>query len=244
MATATATKKPLPMINKDSYVTATFIDNDRKNIEVLVRHHENENEMTPLIIEASDEQQDFNDLMELVTMDQLHEQTWENKKAESDAFLSMARQVIADEFNEAEMIGTAKAEAAVMDEQMFTRTKIYPTIVDTLFTNMENEDHLFALKLALFEVQEIRESTNTKAKTALRKGKNKIEVLRHAFDICGVRQMDTDVPAISTPEENDAAIQTLDATPQSTKGVSNAVVDVARPTTTVKKKPGVSKKKA
>ena len=39
---------------------------------------------------------------------------------------------------------------------------------------MENEDHLFALKLALFELPEIRESDNVEAKTALRKGTNKI----------------------------------------------------------------------
>lgn len=237
---ATATTGHTPMINKDSYVTASFIDNDRKTLEVLIRHAENPKEMTPLIIEASEEQQDFNDLMEVVTMDQLHEQTWENKKAESEAFLAMAKNIAKDTFVEAEMI----ANNAVDEAEIFSRTKIYPTIVDTLFTNMENEDHLFALKLALFEVQEIRESTDTKAKTALRKGKNKIEVLRHAFDICGVRQTQSDVPAVSTPEENEAAIKTLDESPQATDGVSAAVTEVARPSTVVKKKPGTSKKKA
>ena len=237
MATATAAAAAhTPMINKDSYVTASFIDNDRKTLEVLVRHHENKNEMTPLIIEASEDQQDFKDLMEFVTMDQLHEQTWENKKAESEAFIAMAKNIAKDAFSEAEAVAVDEAE-------IFSRTKIYPTIVDTLFTNMENEDHLFALKLALFEVQEIRESTDTKAKTALRKGKNKIDVLRHAFDICGVRQTQSDVPSVSTPAENDAAIKTLDATPQATDGVSAAVTKVARPTTVVKKKAGTSKKK-
>ena len=48
---------------------------------------------------------------------------------------------------------------------------------------MENEDHLFALKLALFELQDIRESDNVEAKTALRKAQNKIEILQHAFNI-------------------------------------------------------------
>jgi|TARA_B110000438_G_scaffold297032_1_gene342728 hypothetical protein len=240
MATATAAAAAhTPMINKDSYVTASFIDNDRKTLEVLVRHHENKNEMTPLIIEASEDQQDFKDLMEFVTMDQLHEQTWENKKAESEAFIAMAKNIAKDAFSEAEAV----ANVAVDEAEIFSRTKIYPTIVDTLFTNMENEDHLFALKLALFEVQEIRESTDTKAKTALRKGKNKIDVLRHAFDICGVRQTQSDVPSVSTPAENDAAIKTLDATPQATDGVSAAVTKVARPTTVVKKKAGTSKKK-
>ena len=119
MATATAAAAAhTPMINKDSYVTASFIDNDRKTLEVLVRHHENKNEMTPLIIEASEDQQDFKDLMEFVTMDQLHEQTWENKKAESEAFIAMAKNIAKDAFSEAEAV----ANVAVDEAEIFSRT--------------------------------------------------------------------------------------------------------------------------
>jgi hypothetical protein len=234
----------LPMINKDSYVTATFVDAERKTLEVLVRHHTNENEMTPIMIEADEEQQDFKDLLELVTIDQLHEQTWEQKKSESEAFMAMARNIAKEEFAQQEMAAitniaaredetiakatesvnaASAANAAVDQNTLLTKTRIYPTIVDTIFSNMENEDHLFALKLALFEVQEIRESTDTATKTALRKGKNKIEVLQHAFTICGVRRMDTDDKAATKASDNDAAIKELAASTQATDGVPASV---------------------
>ena len=211
MATAT-------MINKKTYVSATFLDEERKNIEVLLdMPHTETKTLTPHVIEADPKSVEYKALLKLVTEDQLHEQTWESKRAESDAFLATARQVIASEFDE--------AKDAVDIDALLTKTKIYPTIVDTLFTNMENEDHLFALKLALFEVQDIRESTDTAAKTALRKSKNKIDVLKHAFDIVGVRSTVHDSESIVTNEYADEQLQTLDATPQKS-GTAGAGVDL------------------
>ena len=78
---------------------------------------------------------------------------------------------------------------------------------------MENEDHLFALKLALFDIQEIRESTDTSNKTALRKGKNKIDVLQKAFQIVGLREHQSDDPAVSDPKENAAELEKVEAEP-------------------------------
>ena len=203
MATAT-------MINKKTYVSATFLDEERKNIEVLLdMPHTETKTLTPHVIEADPKSAEYKALLKLVTEDQLHEQTWESKRAESDAFLATARSIIADEFNEAEAV----ANNAVDIDSLLTKTQIYPTIVNTIFTNMENEDHLFALKLALFDIQEIRESTDTSNKTGLRKGKNKIEVLQKAFQIVGVRDHRSDVPADSDPKENEAELEKVEAEP-------------------------------
>ena len=128
------------MITKKNYVTANFIDNERKNIEILLK----DGDITrPHIIEADEESQDFKDLMSVTNMDAIHEETHNVKKAESAAFIEIAKQVMMDS-------GLAEQEI------MLTKTKIFPVIVENIFTNMENEDHLFALKLALFELQEIR----------------------------------------------------------------------------------------
>ena len=223
------------MITKDNYVTANFIDNERKNIEVLLNmDHTGDKELTPHVIEADENNKDYQDLLKLVTEDQLHEQTWENKKAESEAFIAMAKNVARDTFAEEEMKAIANIDTAEMiagaevdASTLLSKTKIYPTIVDTIFSNMENEDHLFALKLALFEVQEIRESKNIKAKTALRKGKNKVEVLTHAFEIVGVRRREDDDKSISTPAANDADLKKLDATPQKAPAAGEAMVSAA-----------------
>ena len=132
-------------------------------------------------------------------MDAIHEETWNIKKAESEAFVAMAKQVMAD-------------SGMLEQESNLSKTKIFPTLVEAIFTNMENEDHLFALKLALFELQEIRESDNVEAKTALRKAQHKIEILQHAFAITGVRSMDTDVVAELDPKENEKALDKVEAT--------------------------------
>jgi len=187
------------MINKKNYVSAAFIDAERKNIEVLLNMpHTEEKTLTPHVIEADPKNAEYKALMKLVSEDQLHEMTWATKTAESEAFLAMARQVVAEDI---------KAEAIVEPEVVLSKTQIYPTIVDTIFTNMENEDHLFALKLALFQIQEIRESTDTATKTALRKGKNKIEVLQHAFNLIGVRQTLHDDDSVMDPKKSDEKLK-------------------------------------
>ena len=177
----------MSIITKDTFVSAHFIDNDRENIEVLLNmKHTDDLSLTPHIIEADENQADMKALLKITTMDAIHEETHNVKKAEGDAFIEMAKQVMKD-------------SGMIEQETMLTKTKIFPTVVENIFTNMENEDHLFALKLALFELQEIRESDNIAAKTALRKAQHKFEVLKHAFEITGVRETKEDVPASGDP---------------------------------------------
>jgi flagellar biosynthesis regulator FlbT len=175
------------MITKKTYVTAAFIDADRKNIEVLLNmDHTDAKTLTPHVIEADPDSKDYQDLLKIVSEDKLHEQTWNTRKQESDAMIAMARELAK---------GAGIVDEEVQVQELVTTTKLYPTLVDAIFSNMENEDHLFALKLALFGIQEIKDSTNVAEKTALRKGKNKIEVLQHAFNITGVRSLNEDTIA-------------------------------------------------
>ena len=159
------------MITKESYITANFIDNERKNIEILLK----DGDITrPHIIEADENNSDYKDLLKIVTVDELHEQTHNAKRAESEAFKEFAIQI-------------AKDSGLVQGEVALEKTKTYPALVDAVFNNIENEDDMFALKLALFEVKEIRDSKNTVAKTKLRKSTTKFDILRCAFDIIEVK---------------------------------------------------------
>jgi len=155
------------MITKKNYITANFIDNERKNIEILLK----DGDITrPHIIEADEDNSDYKALLKIVTVDELHEQTHNAKKAEGEAFKEFAIQM-------------AKDSGLVQEEVALEKTKTYPALVDAVFKNVENEDDMFALKLALFEVKEIRDSKNTAAKTKLRKSKTKFDILRCAFEI-------------------------------------------------------------
>ena len=92
----------------------------------------------------------------------------------------------------------AKRDGLVFDEIKLD-TKFYPAIVKAIFEEKETldvlgalkslkkndkEDHLFALKLALFEVEKIRDSKDSELKKKLRQAKTKIEALKIAFEIC------------------------------------------------------------
>ena len=177
----------MSIITKETFVSATFIDQDRKNLEVLLNMgHTDELHLTPHIVEADEDNADYKELLKITTLDAIHEETHKTRKTESLAFIETAKLIMRNE--------------GLADQQdMLSKTKIFPTVVDNIFTNMENEDHLFALKLALFELQEIRESDNIAAKTALRKAQHKFEVLKHAFEITGVRETKEDVASSGDP---------------------------------------------
>ena len=104
-----------------------------------------------------------------MSVDQLHERTHTKKQEERKLF-------------EEQVMRIAKKEGMIFDETKLD-TSAYGSIVKLLFSDNENEDHLFALKLALFEVEKIRDSENTELKTALRQSKTKVDALLNALKI-------------------------------------------------------------
>ena len=156
------------MITKENLISAYFIDNERQNIEVLTRSDDG-TKVVPTIIPFEENNVLFKELTSIITVDKLHEDTYQKKKTEKKDFEDMVMRI-------------AKKRGLVFDERKLD-TKFYPTLVKALFEDKENEDHLFALKLALFEVKEIRDSKDNESKKKLRQAKTKIEVLKIAFDL-------------------------------------------------------------
>ena len=56
-------------------------------------------------------------------------------------------------------------------------------MVESIFEETDNESHLFALKLALFEVEQIRDSKNDELKKKLRQSKTKADCLINVLTI-------------------------------------------------------------
>ena len=156
------------MITKENYITASFIDNERKNIEVLLRDEKNEKVISH-IVEYDEKYPVCQELLKIITLDDLHENTYQKKQKEKKAVEEM-------------VVKIAKRDGLVFDEHRLD-TKFYPTIVKAMFEETENEDHLFALKLALFELKQIRDSKDIEVKKKLRQAKNKIELLKIAIDL-------------------------------------------------------------
>ena len=157
------------MITKENLIGAYFIDEDRKNIEVLTTSDEDKKQVIPTIMPFDENNIMFKELMSVITVDDLHENTYQKKKEEQKIF-------------ETKVIEIAKRDGLVIDGERVDQNS-FQKLVKAIFEQGNNEDHLFALKLALFELPEIRDSKNEELKKKLRQSKNKIDTLKFAFDI-------------------------------------------------------------
>ena len=131
------------MITEENLISAYFIDNERQNIEVLTRSDDG-TKVVPTIIPFEENNVLFKELTSIITVDKLHEDTYQKKKTEKKDFEDMVMRI-------------AKKRGLVFDERKLD-TKFYPVLIKALFEDVENEDHLFALKLAMFEIKQIRNS--------------------------------------------------------------------------------------
>ena len=151
---------------KDNFLTAHFIDNERQNIEIQATS-EDKKKVYTYVIPYDENRDEYKALMSMITLDQLHEYTYQRVKNERRLF-------------EEEVIRIAQKDGLIMDSEKID-TKFYPTLVNSLFEDQDNADHVFALKLALFELDAIKNSENEEAKKELRKSKDKLDILSAAI---------------------------------------------------------------
>jgi hypothetical protein len=155
---------------KDNFITAYFCDDDRKFIEILTTS-EDKKETYPTVIPFDENEPQYKILLEFVTLDDLHENTYQLKKTEREMY-------------EKELIEIAKKEGMVLESSIID-TKFFNLLSKALFNfdPEKNSDQLFALKISLFEVDKIKDAPNDDKKTKLRKSKTLIEALQAAFEI-------------------------------------------------------------
>jgi len=153
---------------KEHLIKAYFVNEERTVIEVLYTSKDFK-ETHSHIVEYDTKHPDCKALLEVMNLDDLHESTYQQKKEERQLF-------------EEEAIKIAKKSGMVFDMNRID-TKFYPLLVKSIFDEPENEDHLFALKLSLFEVEKIRDSKNDELKKKLRQSKTKSDCLLNALTI-------------------------------------------------------------
>ena len=158
------------MITKENLIGAYFIDNDRKNIEALTTSEDGK-QVIPTIMPFDENNHSFKELTSIITVDQLHENTYQKKKDEQKIF-------------ETKVMEIAKKDGLMVDDTKIDSNS-FNKLVTAIFSQGENVDQLFALKLALFELEGIRDSSNNELKKKLRQCSNKIETLKVAFEIIG-----------------------------------------------------------
>jgi len=155
---------------KDNFLTAYFIDNERKNIEVQTTAEDKKSVFTTIIPYEENNPQ-YQALTKYMNIDQLHESTYQKNKTEQEQF-------------EKSVLRIAEKQGLVFEfENKKLDTKFYPKILSALFEDVNNVDHIFALKLALFENKDVSQSSNDEDKKKLRQAKTKLEVLKTAIKI-------------------------------------------------------------
>ena len=152
---------------KDNFLTAYFVDNERQNIEVQTTTEDKKSVFTTIIPfkEANPQYQALNKFMSL---DQLHESTHEKTKGEHELYKEQALNYA----KEAGLIGNE-----IQKENYFSE------VVKLITEEQGNEDHLFALKLAIFEIDAVKESVDTDKKKLVRQSTTTADLIYNALSI-------------------------------------------------------------
>jgi hypothetical protein len=152
---------------KEHLITAYFIDNERKNIEVLTSSEDKKINFST-VIPYDENFVSFKALTKFISIEELHELTYNRNKKQRELF-------------EQKVIEIARKDGLIGNLDKVS-SDTFPLLVKAIFED-DNADHLFALKLALFELEKIRNSTDEELKKKLRQSKTKIEALQAAFEL-------------------------------------------------------------
>ena len=153
------------MITTDNFITAHFIDNERKNIEVLLKS-EDETAVNPYILEYDVDNPICQELLKLCSLDQLHENTYTKKQEERKAYISQVKNI-------------AKKEGLIKHIIEEVNPKFIELMMDFLLSNKkEHIDRLLNFKIYLFEQDIVKNCKDSSKKTAIRKAKTPLEALK------------------------------------------------------------------
>jgi len=152
---------------KDHFLTAYFVDNERANIEVQTTTEDGKAVFTTMI-PFKEENPQYQALNKFMTLDQLHESTHEKNKTESELYKEQA-------------VKFAREKGLIGNE--IAKDNYFGEVVKLITEEQENEDHLFALKLAIFEIDAVKESVDVDKKKLVRQSKTKADLIYNALSI-------------------------------------------------------------
>tara|TARA_Y100000389_G_C17442336_1_gene509391 strand:+ start:893 stop:1387 length:495 start_codon:yes stop_codon:yes gene_type:complete len=141
------------------FIDAYFTNNERTVVSILWENDKKEVVEETVLAQANEA--GWENLLNQpeVTIDKLHERTVNRNREQRALF-------------EEEVVEIAKRDGLIYDGDI-VNTDLYKMFVKTIFntelTEKETKEQLFMFKLALFELDKIKESNNREMKAALRK---------------------------------------------------------------------------
>lgn len=174
-------------MNNLKFVKAYFGDEERKDIISFWEDPESPDGLVEISIEANPEDKDYQHLMTLTSLDEIHETTWSYIKESDDAFKDA-------------VIEIARERGWLVNMNNGGTSDFHKIIVDMIFDPYEEKIHkekLFFFKIQLFEKDFIKNCTDKNLKKNLRRAATPVEVVKAAIEIYDASQ------ASSSPETAD-----------------------------------------
>lgn len=156
----------MELITAENFFKATFVNNERDVIEVLV-NGEAENEFTAIAVEVDEDNSLFQQLMAITNLDSIEKATLDWIEYERQAIEAFHVQLIKD----------GKVDTYV--DRDIENEAFGEVLRGVLGLDEVNEEHLFRIKLQIFENQEIIDAP-TDVKENIRTAETVYDVIKTA----------------------------------------------------------------
>jgi len=149
-------------VTKENFISARYVDNEKKIVEILYKMGDKN---IPHIIEHDTEHPDWQQLMTITNLDEIHLNTHNFIKQSQKDFRKMVMKIAEDE-------GMVKDVVAELS------TPFYGEVFEFFFNyDDKQKEMLFNFKLFIFEKEFVKNSTDTDTKAEMRKAQSPIEVM-------------------------------------------------------------------
>lgn len=152
-------------MDNHTFVTARFTNNDRTTIKATWRDNSDESVYRNSYVVVDENSIQYKEILELISVDQLHENTVNAAREERKQF--------------EEIVFSIAAREGLIEQR--SQSDDLNTFLNCVLTYNDDKEFLFKLKLKMFELDKLKESENRIAKSQLRKAQTITEVLK-AFD--------------------------------------------------------------
>ena len=149
-------------INKENYISSRYIDNEKKHVEILYKQG---NETLGRVIEHDTKHPDWQELMQITSVDELHNNTHAYIKQSQKDFKTY-------------VMNMAKQDGLVREVVAELSTKFYDEVFEFVYNYTDKEkEMLFNFKLFMFEKEFVKNNTDTETKAEMRKAKSPLELM-------------------------------------------------------------------
>ena len=149
-------------VTRENYITARYTDNAKKIVEILYKEGD---KVIPHIIEHDTEHSDWQELMTITNLDEIHLNTHNYIKQSQKDFKKMVMKI-------------AKEDGLVKEVVAELSTQFYDEVFEFFFNYSDKQkEMLFNFKLFIFEKKFVKDSVDTDTKAEMRKAQSPIEVM-------------------------------------------------------------------